>query len=276
MVNTLLALHTSKLDEQLAGRLHNTLQGVMFAQIAYAEGDRHHPFLEEVVKLLADFYEMTQNHRSALNSINLLLQIQERLFFTGSAPRKEMLPTYAKIASLSTQLGESEKASKYAEMEQVVLEAEEQAEGTSAARKKEIVQELARLYFKQYLIASQAENVAKSVGYIEKQTRCQIELSGEQSTQVCSNLFLIAHLQIKLGKYTEAREQNDRVIQMCEGLKAKFGDDYPIIASKFYLQQAKLAFITRRDQDAKVAVEKGIALAEQVATENQETQQASD
>ena len=163
LVNTLLALHTSKLDEQLAGRLHNTLQGVMMAQIAYAEGDRHHPFLEEVVKLLADFYEMTQNHRSALNSINLLLQIQERLFFTGSAPRKEMLPTYQKIASLSSQLGESEKAAKYAEMEQLVLEAEEQAEGTSAARKKEIVQELARLYFKQYLIASQAENVAKSV-----------------------------------------------------------------------------------------------------------------
>ena len=59
---------------------------------------------------------------------------------------------------------------------------------------------------------------------------------------------------------------------MSESLKAKFGDDYPMIASKFYLQQAKLAFITGCDQDAKVATEKGIALAEQVTTESQEMQ----
>ena len=108
------------------------------------------------------------------------------------------------MASLSSQVGDSENAVKFSGMEQAVLEAEERAEGTSAVRKKEIVQELARLYFKQYLIASQAEDVTKSVEFIEKQTRCQIQISGEQSTQVCSNLFLIAHLEIKLGRYTSA------------------------------------------------------------------------
>ena len=72
----------------------------------------------------------------------------------------------------------------------------------------ELVQQLARLYFKQYLLASQVDDVSKQLEYIEKQTECQIKISGHDSTQVCSNLFLVAHLKIKLGQYTSADEIN--------------------------------------------------------------------
>ena len=48
----------------------------------------------------------------------------------------------------------------------------------------------------------------KQLDYIEKQTECQVRISGQESTQVCSNLFLIAHLKIKLGQYTSADEIN--------------------------------------------------------------------
>ena len=137
---------------------------------------------------------------------------------------------------------------------------EKKDESTSDERRKEVVQELARLYFKQYLTATQAEDIPKSIVCIEKQTACQIEISGDQSTNVCSNLFLMAHLQIKLGRYTDAQVNNGKVIGMSEALREDFGDDYAIVASKFYLQQAKLAFITRHNQDAKTAVEKGLLL----------------
>ena len=86
------------------------------------------------------------------------------------------------------------------------------------------------------MTASQAEDVPKSINCIEKQTSCQIEISGEQSTQVCSNLFLMAHLQIKIGRYTDAQVNNEKVVGMSEGLRGEFGDDYAIVASKFYLQ----------------------------------------
>jgi hypothetical protein len=43
-----------------------TLNGVFQAQIAYAEGDRNHPFLEEVVSLLGTFFESTGDYRNSL------------------------------------------------------------------------------------------------------------------------------------------------------------------------------------------------------------------
>jgi len=50
-------------------------------------------------------------------------------------------------------------------------------------------------------------------------------------------------LQLKLGKYNEALVNNQKVTGMCEGLKEEFGEDYTILASKFYKQEADLAFI---------------------------------
>ena len=52
----------------------------MFAQVTYMEGDQKHPFLEEAVSLMAEFYERTKNHRSALTMTQTLLSIQERIF----------------------------------------------------------------------------------------------------------------------------------------------------------------------------------------------------
>ena len=51
---------------------------------------------------------------------------------------------------------------------------------------------------------------------------------------------------------------------MCAGLQEDFKEDYEILASKFYKQEAELAFIMGKLQDAKSAAEKGMALVTKV------------
>ncbi len=48
---------------------------------------------------------------------------------------------------------------------------------------------------------------------------------------------------MKLGKYADAKANNDKVMEMCDNLRGAFGDDYAIVASKFYMQQANIAFV---------------------------------
>lgn len=62
---------------------------------------------------------------------------------------------------------------------------------------------------------------------------------------------------------------------MCESLKEQFGEDYPIVASKFYMQQANLAFVHQRYEEAKNAVAKGLELVKQVKTTEEDIQRAS-
>lgn len=97
-----------------------------------------------------------------------------------------------------------------------------------------------------------------------KQTDCQVKLHGEQSTEVCSNLFLITSNQIKLGKFTEAKANSDRIIAMLEIVKPKFKEDFAIVASKFYLQRANLEFIFGKLEEAKKTCADGIALVQTV------------
>ena len=55
---------------------------------------------------------------------------------------------------------------------------------------------------------------------------------------------------------------------MCEGLKEEFKEDYDILASKFYKQEADLAFIMGKLPEAKVAAEKGLAIIVNVSDES--------
>ena len=68
---------------------------------------------------------------------------------------------------------------------------------------------------------------------------------------------------------------SDKVIGMCDDLKAEFGEDYPIVASKFYMQQANLAFVYQKYEDAEKAVTHGLDLVKQVDTKDEEIQRAS-
>ena len=63
-------------------------------------------------------------------------------------------------------------------------------EHLSEEQVKEGLEEQSRLYMQQYLAANQAGDLPKCIEFIGKQTDCQRKLFGEQSTQVCSNLFL--------------------------------------------------------------------------------------
>lgn len=65
LVNVLLAMQTMQ-TEDAAQRIQMTLNGVFQAMIAYVEGDRNHPFLEEVVSLLATFFESLRDYRNSL------------------------------------------------------------------------------------------------------------------------------------------------------------------------------------------------------------------
>ena len=147
-----------------------TLSGVFQSQIAYAEGDRNHPFLEEVVSLLATFFESTQDYRNSLYMWHHFLGIQERLF---SEDKKEMITTYKKIATLHSQCGNPASAAKFFDKTQALIERFQTGESQmNDEEKKESLEEKAALYFQMYLTANQQGEVAKSIEYIQKQTEC--------------------------------------------------------------------------------------------------------
>ena len=104
--------------------------------------------------------------------------------------------------------------------------------------------------------------------YILLQTETLVKLNdGECNIKVCSNLFLTAQLQLKLGNYAEALVNNQKVTGMCEGLKEEFKEDYDILASKFFKQEADLAFIMGKLPEAKAAAEKGLLLIKNIDNE---------
>ena len=67
---------------------------------------------------------------------------------------------------------------------------------------------------------------------------------------------------MKLGRYTDALKNSEKVMTLCEDLKEEFGEDYPIVASKFYMQQGKLAFVMNKLDAAEKAAEQGIVLVQ--------------
>lgn len=48
---------------------------------------------------------------------------------------------------------------------------------------------------------------------------------------------------MKVGRFSEALANSQTVIGMLDELKGAFDEDYAIVASKFLMQQANLAFV---------------------------------
>ena len=152
--------------------IQGTLSGIFNAQIAYAEGDRNHPFLEEVVSLLCNFFESTGNWRSALYMWHHFLGIQERTF---GEVKKEMTTTYKKLATIYSQVGNPTSAAEYfAKAQELMTKSLKDAteKGAPADKIKELREEQAYVFFQQYLVANQAEDIEKSIDFISKQTEC--------------------------------------------------------------------------------------------------------
>ena len=74
---------------------------------------------------------------------------------------------------------------------------------------KDLLESQESTYFSQYLVATQSEDLQNQVKFILKQTDVLVKLNnGEQNIKVCSNLFLTAQLQLKLGMYADALSNN--------------------------------------------------------------------
>ena len=95
LINTMLAMSSGGLSEQSHMMIQRTLAGVYNAQLAYSEGDRNHPFLEEAISLLSTFFESIGSSMNALSMWHQFLAIQEKLY---GEERKEMLTTFKKLA----------------------------------------------------------------------------------------------------------------------------------------------------------------------------------
>lgn len=112
------SLATSTDESQAQMRLHSIkikLDSVLSAQVAYCEGDKNHPFLEEVISLYSHLFESLGDHRSAIYMWQYLLAIQEKMF---GETRRQMFTTLKKLGSLYFQSGNPVSASKFFERAQ--------------------------------------------------------------------------------------------------------------------------------------------------------------
>ena len=104
LINTMFALQ-QPMDQQSIITIMQTLQDIYSTQIAYSEGDRSHPFLEEVIALLSSVFESSGQIRNAIYMWHNLLNIQQKLF---DGERPEMLTAYKKVATLYLHSGSIE------------------------------------------------------------------------------------------------------------------------------------------------------------------------
>ena len=87
-------------------------------QLEYAEGDKNHPFLEEVVSIFASYFESMNAFQNALLMWSKYLRIQQNLF---GEDREQMITTYKKMATLATSIGQPSIGQKYLDNAQEIL-----------------------------------------------------------------------------------------------------------------------------------------------------------
>ena len=131
--------------QQIASMIEVKLSQVFQAQLGYVDGNKNHPFLEEVVSIYASFFESVQSYSNALLMWSKLLRIQQEMF---GEDRIQMVSTYKKMASLSLSIGQPQSSIKYYK----IIENLNQTEGPSAEEldeetKKSQLEEKAQLYF---------------------------------------------------------------------------------------------------------------------------------
>ena len=75
---------------------------------------------------------------------------------------------------------------------------------------------------------------------------------------------------MKVGRFEESNKDSDEMIERAIKLKDEFGEDYAVVATKFYVQQASIKFILRDYQKAKESANLGISLCAEVKEEDLE------
>ena len=67
-------------NQQVARMIELKLAQVFEAQLSYVDGNKNHPFLEEVVSIFASFFESVQSYQNAVLMWSKLLRIQQEMF----------------------------------------------------------------------------------------------------------------------------------------------------------------------------------------------------
>ena len=75
-------------------------------------------------------------------------------------------------------------------------------------------------------------------------------------------MFLTGQFQLKVGLFEESQASSATATTLLEELKTEFGDDYGIVATKFYLQAANVDFITGNWETARTNALKGLEIVE--------------
>lgn len=81
-------------------QIKNILGFTYDKQLQYCENDHTHPFMEDVVSVLSDFFENVGSFQSAYIFWRKFLNIQQSLF---GCEREQMIVTYKKMAHLASQ-----------------------------------------------------------------------------------------------------------------------------------------------------------------------------
>ena len=121
------------------------LAQVFEAQLGYVDGNKNHPFLEEVVSIFASFFESVQSYSNALLMWSKLLRIQQEMF---GEDRIQMVAAYKKMASLSLSIGQAASATKYYKIiDELNQKYAPNPEALDEEAKKALLEEKAQLYF---------------------------------------------------------------------------------------------------------------------------------
>ena len=72
----IMMMMSSASNQQVARMIEVKLAQVFEAQLSYVDGNKNHPFLEEVVSIFASFFESVQSYQNAVLMWSKLLRIQ--------------------------------------------------------------------------------------------------------------------------------------------------------------------------------------------------------
>lgn len=108
LIDTMLLMQTA--TQQAIMRVEMTLSTTFEKQVAYCEGEKNHPFLEEVVSIFASYFESTQSYSNAFLMWSKFLRIQQNMF---GEDREQMISTYKKLGQLAVFSGQPEQAKRY-------------------------------------------------------------------------------------------------------------------------------------------------------------------
>ena len=96
-----------------------TLKTTFERQVEYCEGDKDHPFLEEVISIFANFFENMGSYQNAFILWNKFLRIQKYMF---GEDNNQMITTYKKLATLAVAISEPTISQQYLEKASALME----------------------------------------------------------------------------------------------------------------------------------------------------------